>query len=358
MFGQLSTSWCISLALASACAVIALAQPALAQPRESLAPQDGVLLLTNGQALRGKVTHAGDYYFVTLAAGEIRLKNSDVELFCLDLEDGYRRKRAAIIEGQADEYLNLASWCIRHGLLDHAAKELDQAYQADPTHPKIALLERRRQLATKPAQEATTATAAREATVTNDDLDRLARGLPAAVVEQFNSTVQPLLVNNCATGGCHGPGSTNDYNLLRVSGKSNNRHTKLRNLYNTLRFIDQANPAASPLLTAPIREHGTSAAPIFTQRDMPQYQQLVLWANRISASLSTAGQSAPQAASLGKKSEPLLQPTLGPSQSQPPQSTPATPNDKPPAPGAALQPEATGDPFDPEAFNRKFFPDG
>ena len=79
---------CLSLVLAS----LAAAQDA------GLSTVAGLVLLRNGQVLRGKVSAQGDHYHLLLDAGEIRLKTEDVEFVCRDLEEGYRLKRAGILD--------------------------------------------------------------------------------------------------------------------------------------------------------------------------------------------------------------------------------------------------------------------
>jgi len=97
------------LALSVLTIVLALGGIARAEPPLNLEPQQGVLLLTNGQVLRGKVTQAGDYYYVALEHGEIRVRAGDVELFCHDLDEGYRRRCEAI---QGGDVATISIWPI------------------------------------------------------------------------------------------------------------------------------------------------------------------------------------------------------------------------------------------------------
>src|SRR5688500_7306061 len=138
------------IAIICAAAVGGLAA-AGADPRQSLTPQEGVLLLANGQVLEGRIVLVSGQYHVALAAGEIRVASADVQFFCRDLEEGYRMKCRAAEPGQIQEHLNLVEWCLRHGLTGYAAKQLEQAIALDPKHPKIALLERRLKLSTAAA---------------------------------------------------------------------------------------------------------------------------------------------------------------------------------------------------------------
>ncbi|MEX2025954.1 MAG: hypothetical protein WEH44_01615, partial [Pirellulaceae bacterium] len=68
---------------------MAAAMP-LAAAEPVLTPQQGVLLLRNGNVIEGHVTRAGDYYLVTFGdSGEARLAAADVESLCVDLDDAY-----------------------------------------------------------------------------------------------------------------------------------------------------------------------------------------------------------------------------------------------------------------------------
>lgn len=330
-----------------------------------LAPQDGVLLLRNGEVLQGKITLAGDRYYVMLPAGEISPKVSEVEMFCRDLNECYLRKRAAVRPDQVKDRLDLAEWCIRHRLLEQAAAELRDAVATDRTHPMIPLLERRLELAKNPppAPEAS-----RAVVVSHDELDRLVRGLPPGSVETFTNSIQPLLVNHCLTAGCHGLQSDTTFQLLRVPlGKSTTRRVTQRNIASTLELVNRESPSASRLLTAPLQQHGTTRGPIFSSREITQYKLLVDWVYRVAN-----GTKPPSPPSVQPESPPLLQ-TIQPAEPQPEKgaSDPAGRN----VPASLKLPgdESSGlqssqrtkpdspiyvpvDPFDAEVFNRRYHP--
>ena len=71
----------------------------------------------------------------------------------------------------------------------------------------------------------------------------MVRSLPPGVVETFTQSVQPVLMNHCATGGCHAPQSETGLRLFRVpTGKQASRRITQRNLYSVLPFVDRDNP--------------------------------------------------------------------------------------------------------------------
>lgn len=247
-----------------------------AETPAALAPRDGVLLLKNGEVLNGRITHAGDQYYVSLKYGVIQIKATEVEMTAGDLTEIYERKRAALKPG-IDGHLELADWCLREHLLDSAGQEVDDAKAIDARHPRLAYLQRRLAVARQPAAAHPPSPSAATGP-TNEELDRFIRGMPHHTVETFTSSIQPLLMNNCATAGCHGPRSSGKLRLARLplNGPVGRRLTQ-RNLYSVWQTINQADFAASPLLTRPVERHGTAKAAIFSGRDAAQYRQLLGW---------------------------------------------------------------------------------
>lgn len=347
-------------------------------PRPPLAPIEGVLLLRNGEVLAGRITHAGDYYYLSRPRGDLRLKASEVELVAADLNEVYQNKRGQTEPGNLQDHLNLAEWCVQQELLDQAADELSEAATIAPRHPRLGLIQRRLELAQRGEPPAAHRKQA-EPGPTNDDLDRLVRGMPSRSVEEFTSTVQPLLVNNCTSAGCHNAHSPGKLRLLRLprTGIPSRRLTQ-RNLHSVLQVIDPNDPIASPLLTQPIAPHGTAKDAIFSSREVEQYRQLVAWVQGLAPQDKRA-----RPPKVAKRAEPLLQtmpqratksrrasrtrPLAPPSDGEPaatdldftnpdaPRVEPeATPDEaaSPPLQEANYEPV---DPFDPEIFNRRFF---
>jgi hypothetical protein len=375
-----------------------LAQPLRAQdptsPPATLAPSDGLLLLRNGQVMRGRITPAGDFYFITLPTGEIRLRKDQVELLANDLEACYQHKRTAIDPTKVNQRQDLAQWCILQDLYEQAERELAEAVAMDAKNPRSALIDRQLKLARERAPRGEASQAKREHVPSNDDLDRLVRGMPPGSVETFSSTIQPLLLNTCATSGCHSPQSNCDMKLVRVQiGKGANRRLTQRNLHSVLQMIDREDPPGSRLLTAPIGPHGESGAPIFTSKQAVQYRQLVHWVSRVAQSAESE-----QPASVMRQDDKLLQrvairqwpdtPGVTPTTATAPaanakapkeatgktpfddlQAVPPTRGPRPIDPALAVPPATTKpranqqlpptaaiDPFDPEVFNRRFSP--
>jgi len=269
------------------------------------------LLLRNGRTLEGRVARAGDYYYVAVAGGQVRIGADQVELWCADLEDGYRRKRAAIRPGIVEDHLRLAHWCLRQGLYGHAEAELADARRAEPTHPMIDLLGRQLAAAQNPpAPQPPAALSTAEARPnaqdgpTEEELDAMVEGLPGEAVATFSRTIQPLLINTCGSAACHGPGAESEFRLRRGPlGRPATRLTTQRNLHAVLQWVDRSHPDSSALLTGPAEPHGPANAPVFSKFQAPQYQRLVDWVHQVTG-VPAPGAAAEQVATAQQPPSP------------------------------------------------------
>jgi hypothetical protein len=362
----------VTITQTAAVLVVLGASAALLAGAEPVRPpaDQQILLLRNGQTIEGRISQQDGVYVIDLSDGQIRVKPADVDLVCRRLEDGYRRKRAALPTGDAHDHIELAQWCLRHELLGPAATELADAKAVDPTEPMIAALQHRLKMALEPPPTATTGRVI--AGPSNDELDRMIRSLPRGAIETFTQSVQPVLMNHCAVGGCHGPQSETGLRLFRIPlGRPASRRVTQRNLYSALSFVDRENPAASRLLTVPSGPHGTAKIAIFNEHQAAQYRRLVDWTNQLAG--QPANDDAP--ATLN----PMFLP--GPANSAPAQPPPQMLSQEArrahplPLPAGAAQTarrgvahtlakqqadavpsvsEQSADPFDPEAFNRRY----
>ena len=274
------------------------AAPAPASPWQTSG--GGVLVLRNGQILQGRITAAGDKYIVTLGRrSEVRIPRRDVEMVCTDLEEVYRRRRAGAGRAGGPSHRDLAEWCLRHGLLSHAADELLAAYADDPDDPRIAALERRLQAAVnKPIGRLRDGRTPRTR-AHGDRLQRTLGALPAGAMEAFTAQIQPLLLNHCGAAACHGIRSPSDLRLIRPSwGKSLSQRCTQHNLHSVLQQVDLDHPADSPLLAAPGSPHGPVAAGVFSETSRAQFELLKQWVLRVA---SPAHASPPDGPPLDKR---------------------------------------------------------
>ncbi|MBN2578207.1 MAG: hypothetical protein JXB10_04380 [Pirellulales bacterium] len=323
--------------------------------KESLS-DNRFLILRNGQVFEGQIDKQGNDYFVRLHNGRIRVQATDVEFVCQNLAEAYQRMKAVAQGGNLQNHLQLAQWCQRQGLKAQAAEELAVAEAIAPQHPLVLLFKRK---LTTPAPPAAKKPSSAAAVLPSDgELDRLVRSLPPKTVEIYTRSVQPLLLNNCTAGGCHGPQSAAKLRLLRApQGQMASRRLTQRNLYAVLQYIDQKNPAESPLLKVPAGPHGKLKTPIFNEHQTNQYRKIVDWAMHFNPSASPSPPAEVPASEVlpASHEEPV-------SEADPPAPEGAAPPllAPPSSPklqrGAAEPPAFTPqDEFDPEIFNRRHF---
>ncbi|MCX7671622.1 MAG: hypothetical protein N2439_16325 [Anaerolineae bacterium] len=346
-------------------------------------PGESVLWLRNGEIIQGRVERSGDRYQVRVPGGEIFVKAAEVQHECRDLGEVYERKAALIQRDRAMDRLELAQWCIKVGLLEHAASELDEAAALEPKHPMLEILRRRLSVASTPLPQVDPSSRSASAGPTAQELDRMVRGMPPKTVEIFAQTIQPMLVNNCSAAACHGQSVTNGFRLLRVPADSPpSRLLTQRNLHATLQWLDRDSPDASPLLTYATRAHGAARVPVFTDRQMQQFRQLRDWCYRVAkadaavmqasyeepagAWESDAGRGAQGSARAARRPRSSAGHEGSARSSSPPAPDPGTVDLRsgrasgghhPPGrrDRSGSQP-ASDDPFDPEVFNRQFSP--
>jgi hypothetical protein len=343
-------------------ACIAFLSPVLAAAAETWdGSREGVLALRNGQILQGRITAAGDSYLVTLGeSGELRIPTRDVEMHCLDLDEVYSRKRAALRGGGAEPHLELAEWCLRHSLPTRAADELLAAITAEPDHPRIRVLERRLQSAVSKPLPALKEPQERRAVVSLDELERTMRELPEGAVESFTAHVQPLLLNHCGANTCHGGRSESAFRLVRPSlGRSLTRRFTQRNVYAALQQVDKDCPQKSPLLAATSGPHGNVENVVFGEHDRQQFALLADWVKQVASRPKDRSPETITPGSPNLLQTSYLQP-VGPGETTAETDSALTPvrghslstcEGREKDPGARYLPR---DPFDPEIFNRRF----
>jgi hypothetical protein len=326
---------------------------------DDVARRPRVLVLRNGQVLTGQITHAGDRYIVAAdRSSELRVPTGDVEMCCLDLEEAYARKRHRLPAYRAQSHLDLAEWCLRHGLFASAADELLEAISIEPNHPRIRPLESRLQMAV--AQPPSTRQDNRQSSAAVDlnELERTMQSLPEQTVKQFTEHIQPLLLNRCGATACHGAATRTDFRVVRPSwGKTVPRRFTQRNLHAALRWVDLESAPDSQLIVAPSKAHGGVPTGVFGQQDDGQYELLVEWVKQVAHREHAMAPSTIEmrTSNLLQASfeQPVLLPPTGEAR-QPATSETGSPTATPKAPPAGeYQPR---DAFDPGAFNRRHFP--
>ncbi len=221
-------------------------------------PTEGLLVLHNGNILRGKVQLKDKLYQVHLPNGQLQVRAEQVEMFCETLDQAYQHRRKARGGSTPDTHLELAGWCLRHSLLDYAKQELVEAETLDPKHPRLAFLQRHYQqtlkMAVRKKQRLAQATEVPAQPAPNPKtLEKAPKWARTLFVRQ----IQPLVVQSCATTGCHQCGSDANFQLNRLAldGAGHPKVT-LQNLAATLEQINWQTADQSTLLERASQAHG------------------------------------------------------------------------------------------------------
>jgi hypothetical protein len=258
-----------------------------------------VLLLRDGRTFVGAITPGKDAYRVQVSEGFVQVPAKEVEAVCPDVKAAYAERRRRLPPNQAAVHLELSKWCLGHRLLIEAEQELQTATRLEPNLAELDVVRRRLEWTTKPHLRQTSPAAPEAATVQaaapsesgepsadplprDADLDRLVRGLSAGVTSEFTTYIQPSLLNRCATAACHAATSDHGPKLVRSSRHGQlPRRVTLRNLEETLAYIDRSRPGESPLLKKAVEPHGGSKVAVLDRNHLA-YRQLSQWVRRVS----------------------------------------------------------------------------
>ena len=263
--------------------------PGTPQPTDSPLPvgtpqgngeTDYLLLKTTGFVQEGVATNEGKNYAVKTEFGSVRIPVANVEFIGKSRQEVYQFRRPFIDGNNCQELMKFAEWCTINGLPKEAGEEYVRARRAAPNAAlDSAILQRIESL----QQQAETSTpfAAPDAGLSKvgaadadgDDLNRWVNGMPKSIVDSFSRKVQPILTNRCSATDCHGSASENGYKI--GIPRHPNGSTTYRNLQASLRWIDPANPSASPLLAAMVSYHGGAKPPFNVESN--QYIGTIQW---------------------------------------------------------------------------------
>jgi hypothetical protein len=275
---------CITIALAVLFALSAVRAIDAQQPQ----PAAGVLVLRNGNVLKGTVQRHGGHYRIENEGSVLQIPASQVEMACASLIDAYEKRRQQRVGNATDAHLELARWCLRHGLLAEAAREILDARTDDPGHPALRTLDL--QLQQGLADEASRQQRERDAValashsepVATEEVVQPERMIEptADVQEKFVRSIQPMLIHGCTTSGCHSPNSRQTMELDRWALEGSGIPTLIRkNLEQVLAQVDVEDPASSPLMRRARQAHGIRNQPLSTPLAPYQTAILIEWLN-------------------------------------------------------------------------------
>ncbi len=324
-----------------------------------------VLVLQNGEVFQGQIQRVENGYLVKQSSrSELQIPLRDVRFVCKSLGEAYRQMTAAVGVSNLRQQLSLAEWCLEQGLHNRAAHHWMLSAATSPYHPKVESLERRLKAA---RHSASSVNDGNKHQVDLQTKTPLASGnsLPEVVTQRivllpFTLLVQPVLINHCAVGACHGGQSINGFRLYRLNGKGRmTQQFTYQNLRSVLKQIDLVDPHRSPLLKSddllkPDRNSSVTtiecARAIWRQKFPDQYSKIFSWVLQASGQLRADKLA-------GERPIQLDVPR--------PQIVPQNPTDlatdqnlatgPPELPQNVFKRYNKSDPFDPEIYNRRYF---
>ncbi|MHC2070697.1 hypothetical protein ACYFX5_24760 [Bremerella sp. T1] len=254
------------------------------------APYEGVLVLSNGNAMRGRITQEGEYY--SLAINEdsvVRLPAERVAFACKSIEEAYLRQKAKVGTTTVADHVELANWCLDLQLWEEAAYHHAIAVRSGPNQTDVIRLDRRFQIKLdekanpdkiEQVQYAMPVTKP-DVSLESTDFEEPDPSLSPQVVRYYTSTIQPIMLNGCAASRCHAENSENAFRLVEFENvRSIPRRMTVRNMNSALAYIDYERAQNSPLLTKSATRHGDGTAPNLSPEQLRAIQAWVFAAAR------------------------------------------------------------------------------
>jgi len=324
-----------------------------------------ILVLNDGQIVRGTVTVLELGYAIDLGAGQITIPFDAVTCEAKTIPEAYRKQRNAMTKPTADQHTRLASWCIKQKLFEEAERELNDALALQPQYQPAKRLVS--YLTARKPQDSDFVDQQRKTYLENYLIQKeFGEAKPLGdlnprLAREFASRIEPLLINSCANSSCHGTEATNSFQLTRKwNAGANTRHLTEANLKAAIAQINRAEPRESPLIAKLDGRHGMRGRPAFNGAKATQQRQMLeQWTLAVAAFLGPPPESPAENASLIEQAG-FDRPAERGEQNRPsvptePRVVPLHENMRPLDENRVdeVRREQAYDPFDPEVFNRR-----
>ena len=235
------------------------------------------LLLRTGFLMEGIVMNEGKHYTVKTEFGSMMVPITNVEFIGKSRLEVYHFRRNLVDGSSCQDLMKLADWCANNKLVNEAVAEYARARRVAPNSALdrsiLQRIESLQQQAENSEERHPLTTPSPFSSADGDDIGRWMNGMPKSIVGSFSKKVQPILTSRCAAVDCHGSASNNGFKIGIPSNP--NGSTTYRNLQASLRWIDPANPSASPLLAAMVSHHGGTKPPFNVESN--QYNGTIQW---------------------------------------------------------------------------------
>lgn len=258
------------LLFGSTMTVLAQTDPAKFESSIRTQPAARLLVLVDGQVISGDVTPRPDGYDIQVPGGRLFINSDRVRFAASSLTDAYDRMRESIPEFTPTNHLELARWCLANKLHSQARREVLDALYLDPNREDakrmLQTLERAGESSVNSGAGTGLTEYPSQVKMQRPAIEtRSLAGLSRSIAHSFVRDVQPLLMNKCATSGCHGPGTTSKFQITSTHRGSTPAIAE-SNLAAVLKQVNFSQPASSPLLTIGEQAHGNMASGVYRGR--------------------------------------------------------------------------------------------
>jgi hypothetical protein len=236
--------------------------------------REGCIVLRDGTVRTGKIVELAAGYQIATQKGTFVFNYDQIRVVADSLPEAYQQIRDSYERPTAAAHLDLGRWCAKNGLMEEALIEAEDALVLEPQRKEAVELLRQAEVALNlaPVNEPPPA-------------DRVP--VPVTMVSseaqaEFIRRIQPLALNRCGNGNCHGSGSTSELKLAAVrTGSSPQKVRSEQNLQAILKYIDGAYPSDSRLLVVPRTADGVHDGLFTGNRGTDQYKTLLAWVERV-----------------------------------------------------------------------------
>lgn len=317
-----------------------------------MADAAAVTVLRDGRVFTGTLSPVPGGYRLDQSGGYVIIPQNEIQVTAASLQAAYQALRDALKSPSPEDHVRLAQWCLANGLADAALTEVQDALRLDPRREDArALLKHLDSLLNRPPVVPEESAPALPATAFMTPKDRTSLGLSREAHKDFVARVQPLLMNKCASAGCHGASAENRLKLTNARLETTLHRLATESNLNTLfTFIDFQHPERSLLLTKPGEPTPVHQRLFLGPRNAPQFQILESWVQQVVREKEALATEPPPAVVTAAS------PAVTPQQLQPvaADAAPARATESRREPGVLdeIRREQLPDAFDPDAFNR------
>lgn len=364
--------------------------------------QQNVVLLKNGNVLKGVVQRDGMRVEVRSSSGTLIIDMDSVDFFCESMEEAYRLRQASTDPNDLEKQVQLLRWCMKHKLYREAQEQIDvlqmlpikatrldylnrqvnvaiaqqkrkvqQEFQnlqpriaenpISPAAGEIAQVGYEQPIEIMPLPDAGSNSLAQPIPklASKRDIEEFSKSFPGELVSHYKRKIEPDMIRNCSNAGCHNS-SHEGFPLLNKGYGRRVEVPKLysqRNFYRMMKFVNLDQPLESVLFQKATQPHGgqDEAAYVPNRKETKTLEQWLLSIATPEAQRAYQQKQFEIAnaenMNLPGNSIPPIQETHVQQASAvlPDSSIPSVPNLAPRA-----QTFTPKDPFDPEIFNRKY----